>query len=167
MSCAPAGGDKLPSFDIGDRTFNPSISDANCCALPAFGVLAPCELGDKGALFIPGLPALLGSVEAFDPPESTLLRRYGSAGEASTPAPASGSIATSDGLSVRTSERGANASVCFVRGDLGEWGDRGERSCFAGIAEEEGRDRLETMACVMGGAMGTVSRRLYDMSVAD
>lgn len=145
MSGAPAGGGRLPSFDTGDRTFNPSISEASCCALPAFGVLAPCELGDKGALFMPGLPALLGSVDAFDPPESTRLRRYGSAGETPTPALASASMATSDGLSVRTSERGANASVCFVRGDLGECGDRGERSCFAGIAEE-GRAFVETMA---------------------
>lgn len=105
----------------------------------------PCELGDNGTLFIRGLPALLASVEAFEPPESTLVRRYGSAGEALTPASASSPMATSDGLSVRTSERGANASVCFVRGDLGEWGGLGERSCFGEIAGG-GRDRVETMA---------------------
>lgn len=152
MSGVPEGGGTLPSFDTGERTFSPSISDANWCALPAFGVLVPCELGDKGTLFIPGLPTLLGSVEAFDPPESTRVRRYGSAGDALTAASAFSPIATSDGLSVRTSERGANASVCFVRGDLGEWGDLGERSCFGKIAEA-GRDRVETMACDGRGSL--------------
>lgn len=106
----------------------------------------PCELGDNGTLFIRGLPASLASVEAFEPLESTLVRRYGgSAGEALTSATASNPMATSDGLSVRTRERGANASVCFVRGDLGEWGGPGERSCLGEIAGG-GRDRVETMA---------------------
>lgn len=167
MFCVFVGGDKFLLFDIGDCIFNLFIFDVNCCVLLVFGVLVFCELGDKGVFFIFGLLVLLGSVEVFDFFESIFLRRYGLVGEVFILVLVFGFIVILDGLFVRILERGINVFVCFVWGDLGEWGDWGEWSCFVGIVEEEGRDWLEIMVCVMGGVMGIVNGRLYDMLVVD